>query len=128
MEYAAAIRPASRSSNWCWRWKRLRTFVIGIVIIASWVPHRLLNFSAIEPMNQQSSIAGDITNLLHRAARGDSEAEAEAMRLTYVELRRLAAGFRRRERRDLTLQASDIVHEVCAGLIGAGRNFNDSEH
>jgi len=79
-------------------------------------------------MNQQSSIAGDITNLLHRAARGDSEAEAEAMRLTYVELRRLAAGFRRRERRDLTLQASDIVHEVCVGLIGAGRNFNDSEH
>jgi RNA polymerase sigma factor (TIGR02999 family) len=50
------------------------------------------------------------------------------MRLTYAELRRLAGAFRRRERPDLTLEASDIVHEVCVGLIGVGRKFNDSEH
>ena len=45
--------------------------------------------------------------------------------MVYVELRRLARSYLRRERTEHTLQATALVHEACSGRRTgkAGRNF-----
>ncbi len=59
------------------------------------------------------SITGDdVTLLLRRMSRGDDAAASELIPLVYDELRRLAGGYMRRERKDHTLQATALVHEA----------------
>ena len=72
--------------------------------------------------------AGDITRLLNLVATGDKSAEEALTRATYDELRRLALTFRRRERAELTLQATDLVHEVYLKVLGGKRSYRDSDH
>jgi RNA polymerase sigma factor (TIGR02999 family) len=48
--------------------------------------------------------------------------------LVYDELRRLAAGFMRRERPGQTLQATALVHEAYLRLAGAGTPWHDKQH
>jgi RNA polymerase sigma factor (TIGR02999 family) len=62
---------------------------------------------------------GDITRLLNSWQAGDAEASARVMPLVYGDLRRIAAGYARRERQDPTLQATAIVHEAYLRLFGA---------
>jgi RNA polymerase sigma factor (TIGR02999 family) len=50
--------------------------------------------------------------------RGDSEAFEDLLPLVYDELRRLAASYLRKERRDHTLQATALVHEAYLRLSG----------
>ena len=55
--------------------------------------------------------------------------DAEALApLVYDELRRIAAGYMRRERPGQTLQATALVHEAYLRLAGAGTPWHDKRH
>jgi RNA polymerase sigma factor (TIGR02999 family) len=57
------------------------------------------------------------TRLLLEWGRGDEHAREQMLRLVYSELRRIAAGYLRRERPDHTLQPTALVHEAFVRLI-----------
>lgn len=59
----------------------------------------------------------DVTILLARLTQGNEQAYAELIPLVYDELRRLAAGYMRRERTDHTLQPTALVHEAFLKLV-----------
>jgi len=60
----------------------------------------------------------DVTTLLDRWNSGDEDALKELIGVVHGELRRLAAGQLRRERRDHTLQPTALVHEAYLRLAG----------
>ena len=59
----------------------------------------------------------DVTLLLARWRKGSAEAEAELMERVQGELRRLAAGYLRRERGGQTLQPTAVVNEAYIRLL-----------
>ena len=59
-----------------------------------------------------------VTGLLQAWGRGDLEARDALLSLVHRELRRQAAGYLRRERRDHTLQPTALVHEAYLRLVG----------
>ena len=59
----------------------------------------------------------NVTRLLRAWRTGDAQANDALMSAVYEELRRQAAGYLRRERRDHTLQPTALVHEVFLRLI-----------
>jgi RNA polymerase sigma factor (TIGR02999 family) len=59
----------------------------------------------------------EVTRLLMSWSEGDQSALEELVPLVYAELRRLAAGYLRRERHDHTLQPTALVHEAYLRLI-----------
>src|SRR4029077_8747193 len=59
----------------------------------------------------------DVTQLLSALTRGDEEAREKLIPMVYVELRRLARSYMRRERTDHTLQATALVHEAYLKLV-----------
>jgi RNA polymerase sigma factor (TIGR02999 family) len=59
-----------------------------------------------------------VTALLQAWNEGDEEAGRHLMPLVYGELRRRAASFLRRERREHTLQPTALVHEAYLRLVG----------
>ena len=59
----------------------------------------------------------DATVMLSRSVRGDEDAAARLIELTYERLRELAAGYLRRERANHTLQATALVHEAYVRLV-----------
>lgn len=61
--------------------------------------------------------AGDITVLLSQWRKGSPEAEEQLMSLVQAELRKLAAGYLRRERGGHTLQPTAIVNEAYIRLM-----------
>jgi RNA polymerase sigma-70 factor (ECF subfamily) len=63
---------------------------------------------------------GNAAALLQRASQGDRRAASQLMPLVYDELRRLAAGYVRRERRGQTLQPTALVHEAYLRLVKPG--------
>jgi RNA polymerase sigma-70 factor (ECF subfamily) len=70
-----------------------------------------------------------VTELLQRVARGDRDAEAELIPRVYRELRRIAQGYLRNERRDHTLQATALVHEAYLRLMVPGEiNWENRAH
>lgn len=58
-----------------------------------------------------------ITQLLDRWSNGDAEVLDDLMPLVYVELRRQAAGYLRRERSNHTLQPTALINEAYLKLI-----------
>ena len=72
--------------------------------------------------------ATDVTKLLHRWREGDSDALDELAPVLYDELRRLASGQLVRERRNHTLQATEVVHEAFVRLIGTDVPWHDRAH
>ena len=60
---------------------------------------------------------GRTTELLLQVGRGIESARDELLPLVYDELRRIAARYLRRERRDHTLQPTALVHEAYLRLI-----------
>ncbi len=58
-----------------------------------------------------------ITQLLNQWSNGDAEVLDDLMPLVYVELRRQAAGYLRRERSDHTLQPTALINEAYLKLI-----------
>jgi RNA polymerase sigma factor (TIGR02999 family) len=59
----------------------------------------------------------NVEPLLERACQGDSRARGELIRVTYDQLRTLAAAHMRDERSDHTLTATALVHEVSLQLL-----------
>jgi RNA polymerase sigma-70 factor, ECF subfamily len=60
----------------------------------------------------------DITGLLVAVSNGDETARTGLIEAVYDELRRLARGYLRRERRDHTLPPTGLVHEVYREMHG----------
>lgn len=70
-----------------------------------------------------------LTMLLQRAAGGDGSASDEILPLVYEQLRHIAAARMADERRDHTLQATALVHEVYARMMGPGQEaFANRRH
>ena len=63
----------------------------------------------------------DITTLLQAHAAGDAGALEQVLAQVYEELRRIARGRLRRERPDITLAATDLVHEAFMKLVPVER-------
>lgn len=72
--------------------------------------------------------SSDVTHLLHRWREGDRDALDRLTPLLYDELRRLASGHLSRERRDHTLQATEVVHEAFVRLIDTDIPWQDRAH
>ena len=73
--------------------------------------------------------AGDITVLLSRWRKGSPEAEEQLMSMVQSELRKLAAGYLRRERGGHTLQPTAIVNEAYIRLMPQrGVNWANRAH
>jgi RNA polymerase sigma factor (TIGR02999 family) len=64
---------------------------------------------------------GAVSGLLRAWGNGDVEAREKLMPLVYAELRRRAAAYLNRERKDHTLQPTALVHEAYLRLIGQQR-------
>jgi RNA polymerase sigma-70 factor (ECF subfamily) len=67
---------------------------------------------------------GDVTQILlglHAGKVGDDTAANRIFELTYDELRRLAAGLLKKERADITLQPTALVHEAYCRLVDQSR-------
>jgi len=60
----------------------------------------------------------DVTALLGELTKGNPDAGPKLIPLVYGELRRMAAGYMRRERTGHTLQATALVHEAYLKLLG----------
>ena len=60
---------------------------------------------------------GEITSLLAELSQGKDQAASRLIPLVYSELRKLAAGYMRRERPDHTLQPTALVHETYIKLL-----------
>lgn len=69
-----------------------------------------------------------LTELLLRAAGGESAAAEAALPLVYRELRGLAQARMAGERRDHTLQATALVHETWLKLVGVGEGSWADRH
>src|SRR5580765_5573573 len=71
-----------------------------------------------EPLpGSQATSGNDVTQLLKRWRKGSPEAESALMERVYGELRRLAAGYMRRERAGKTLQPTAVVNEAYIRLL-----------
>lgn len=69
-----------------------------------------------------------VNRLLERARAGDPGAAQELMPIVYGELRSLAAGQMRSERKDITLQPTALVHEAWLRLVGSDMAFENRAH
>ena len=69
---------------------------------------------------------GDISKLLEAWRAGDADAGDEVVAQTYAELRRVAHGFLRRERRHHTLQTTALLHEAYLRLLRRGPGTVDN--
>ena len=77
----------------------------------------------------QGEGSGEITRLLGAFGNGEPEAESRLMKLTYRELRKIAAGHLRRERSARSLQTTDLVHEAYLRLVDqAATPWRDRAH
>jgi len=73
----------------------------------------------------QSPDREGFTRLLQKCGQGDSAAMDRLMPLVYDELRRLAQSCLQNERADHTLQATALVHESYARLVGTEVAWSD---
>ncbi|MGA3079258.1 MAG: ECF-type sigma factor [Bryobacteraceae bacterium] len=72
---------------------------------------------------------GEVTRLLGAFSKGEPDAEARVMELTYRELRKIAAGHMRRERSARSLQTTGLVHDAYLRLVDqAGTPWRDRAH
>lgn len=70
----------------------------------------------------------EVTRLLVNYSQGDQQALEQLLPLVYNELRRLAAGYLRRERDDHTLQPTALVHEAYLRLLGQDVTWQNRAH
>jgi RNA polymerase sigma factor (TIGR02999 family) len=74
-------------------------------------------------------VSANPTDLLKKAVAGDDKAVSKLMPLVYDELRRVAAGYIRRERPGQTLQATALVNEAYIRLISErAHNWHNRTH
>jgi RNA polymerase sigma factor (TIGR02999 family) len=79
-----------------------------------------------EPMDKPM---GDITQLLHQWREGSREAENQLFSLVLPNLRRLAHYLMQRERKDHSLQATELVDQVYFRMVAAReRDWQNRKH
>jgi RNA polymerase sigma factor (TIGR02999 family) len=66
-------------------------------------------------------VSADVTGLLRAWSQGDPGAAEKLVPLVYDDLRRRAARYLRRERREHTLRPTALVHETYLRLVGQDR-------
>jgi len=71
------------------------------------------------------ALRGSVTELLRQWGQGDRAAFDELVPLVYRELRRQAAAYLRRERRNHTLAATALVHEAFIRLVDQRAEFRN---
>jgi len=77
----------------------------------------------------EDSAQGEITGLLRAWGSGDAEALNRLTPMVYDELRRIAAGYMRREGVEHSLQATALVHEAYLKLVDVkSTQWNDRVH
>ncbi len=77
----------------------------------------------------QSPSDGDVTQLLHQLADGETAALDDLLPLVYSELRRIAHGQRKRGRRTPTLVTTELVHEAYLRFAKKDRQvYKHREH
>ena len=81
----------------------------------------LLAGDALGASDMKTAHAGTVSQLLQAWGRGDLQAREDLVPLVHHELRRRAAAYLRRERRDHTLQPTALVHEAYIRLLGQQR-------
>jgi RNA polymerase sigma factor (TIGR02999 family) len=69
-----------------------------------------------------------ITRLLQEWQNGKSDAIEELMPFIYRELRKRAAGFLRNERREHTMQTTDLINEAYINLVGKKIDWESRSH
>jgi RNA polymerase sigma factor (TIGR02999 family) len=69
----------------------------------------------------RSAVSADVTGLLRAWSEGDTGAAEKLAPLVYDELKRQAARYMRRERRDHTLRPTALVNEAYLRLVGQDR-------
>jgi RNA polymerase sigma factor (TIGR02999 family) len=69
----------------------------------------------------KANAARDVTTLLYAWREGDFSARDQLMPVVYEELRRRAAAYLRRERRNHTLEPTALVHEAYLRLVNQDR-------
>ena len=79
-------------------------------------------------MTSQNPQPEEVTRLLVNYSKGDQQALEQLLPLVYNELRRLAAGYLRREREDHTLQPTALVHEAYLRLLGQEVEWQNRAH
>jgi RNA polymerase sigma-70 factor (ECF subfamily) len=85
--------------------------------------------SADDPTAPGRSDELDVTRLLQAWRTGDAQARDELLSVVYEELKRQAASYMRRERRDHTLQPTALVHEAFLRLTRQhGVNWQNRAH
>lgn len=67
---------------------------------------------------------GEVTLLLQRRSAGDRAAVDSLTPPIYHELRKIAAGHLRRERHQITLQPTALIHEVFIRLVDQSAQFS----
>ena len=82
---------------------------------------RKLRHGSDERTSIITAMPGRISELLQQWAGGDPQAREELVPLVYQELRKRAAAYLRRERRDHTLQPTALVNEAYLRLMGQER-------
>jgi RNA polymerase sigma-70 factor, ECF subfamily len=72
---------------------------------------------------------GDVTELLHKWRNGDRDSENELFSLVLPDLRRLAHHLMKRERRDHSLQPTELVDQIYFRLAGSkNRDWESRKH
>src|SRR5579863_7261801 len=72
---------------------------------------------------------GDITEILNRSTTDEAASRGAAIEQLYAELRRIAAGVMASERKDLTLQPTEIANEAYLQLVDPDhRNWRNRAH
>jgi len=84
-----------------------------------WSTARLARF-AFFAIDSLRMAPGEVTKILREINQGKQTSVSELYTLVYQDLRRLAAGFMRRERPDHTLQATALVNEAYIRLFHGG--------
>src|SRR5258708_282655 len=65
----------------------------------------------------QASSHEEVTTVLGAIRAGDASAQNRLFELVYDDLRQVAAGYMRQERRDHTLQPTALIHEAFVRLL-----------
>jgi RNA polymerase sigma factor (TIGR02999 family) len=72
--------------------------------------------------------AHDVTRLLHAWSRGDDAAAERLTELVYAQVRAIAGKHLRQFGGKLTLQPTELAHELFLRLIGADTDWQDRRH
>ena len=76
-----------------------------------------------------TEVAPDLTDLIHRAQRGDTDAVDALFETVYPELRRMARNRLRKHQRNTLLDTTELVHESYMRFVQTGRlRLEDRTH